>query len=62
MAGDEGTANTLEATPTWAVATVVFVLIVISIIIEYLLHLLHKYFHRLKRKSLIQALDKIKSG
>ncbi|KAH0985738.1 hypothetical protein GBA52_012915 [Prunus armeniaca] len=61
MAGGEETANTLEATPTWAVATVVFVLIVISIIIEYLLHLLHKYFHRLKRKSLIQALDKIKS-
>ncbi|KAM1004809.1 hypothetical protein EV1_004877 [Malus domestica] len=61
MAGDNGAASTLEATPTWAVATVVFVLIVVSTIIEYLLHLSHKYFHRLKRKALIQALDKIKS-
>lgn len=42
MAGDNEAASTLEATPTWAVATVVFVLIVVSTIIEYLLHLSHK--------------------
>ncbi|XVF25736.1 hypothetical protein REPUB_Repub13aG0239400 [Reevesia pubescens] len=59
MAGEE--TRTLETTPTWAVATVVFVLILISIFIEHLLHLLAKYFNKKRRKSLIQALDKIKS-
>ncbi|KAJ7968619.1 MLO-like protein [Quillaja saponaria] len=61
---EEGTSvleRTLERTPTWAVATICFFLIVISIIIEHLLHLLTKYFHKKRRKSLIQALDKIKS-
>ncbi|KAG8483317.1 hypothetical protein CXB51_022551 [Gossypium anomalum] len=52
---------TLESTPTWAVAVVVFVLISISICIEHLLHLLAKYFNKNRRKYLIQALDKIKS-
>ncbi|XVF40426.1 hypothetical protein PTKIN_Ptkin01aG0112500 [Pterospermum kingtungense] len=64
MAGEEATTSseeTLETTPTWAVATVVFVLILISIFLEYLLHLLAKYFNKKRRKSLIQALDKIKS-
>ncbi|KAB2007461.1 hypothetical protein ES319_D10G031800v1 [Gossypium barbadense] len=66
MAGEEETTTTssettLETTPTWAVATVVFVLILVSIFLEYLLHLLAKYFNKKRRKSLIQALDKIKS-
>ncbi|XP_021294038.1 MLO-like protein 12 isoform X1 [Herrania umbratica] len=64
MAGEEATTSsgtTLESTPTWAVATVVFVLILISIFIEHMLHLLAKYFNKKRRKSLIQALDKIKS-
>ncbi|WRX27073.1 Mlo-related protein - like 10 [Theobroma cacao] len=46
MAGEEATTSsgtTLERTPTWAVATVVFVLILISIFIEHMLHLLAKY-------------------
>ncbi|KAJ9168785.1 hypothetical protein P3X46_020275 [Hevea brasiliensis] len=53
--------RTLDTTPTWAVATVCFILILLSIIIEYLLHLLAKYFNKKRRKALIQALDKIKS-
>ncbi|KAG7962393.1 hypothetical protein I3843_09G064500 [Carya illinoinensis] len=64
MVEEEVTTNverTLEATPTWAVATVCFVLILSSILIEQLLHLLAKYFSKKRRKSLIQALDKIKS-
>lgn len=66
MADEEETTTTssettLETTPTWAVATVVFLLIVVSIFLEYLLHLLAKYFNKKRRKSLIQALDKIKS-
>ncbi|XP_062161594.1 MLO-like protein 12 isoform X2 [Alnus glutinosa] len=53
--------RTLEITPTWAVATVCFFLILISILIEQLLHLIGKYFTKKRRKPLIQALDKIKS-
>ncbi|KAJ6767037.1 MLO-LIKE PROTEIN [Salix purpurea] len=52
---------TLEQTPTWAVATVCFFLIFISIFIEYLLHLLAKYFSKKRRTYLIQALSKIKT-
>lgn len=36
--------RTFEATPTWVVATVCFVLILISILIEQLLHLLELFF------------------
>ncbi|XP_062013070.1 MLO-like protein 12 [Rosa rugosa] len=63
MAGEEvsSESTTLESTPTWAVATVCFVLIFISILIEHLLHLLAHYFNKIRRKSLILALDKIKS-
>jgi hypothetical protein len=43
MAG-EGEAKSLEETPTWAVATVCFFLILISIFIEHLLHLLAKVY------------------
>ncbi|EEF39797.1 Protein MLO, putative [Ricinus communis] len=53
--------RTLQTTPTWAVATVCFILIFISITIEQLLHLLAKYFNKKRRSSLIKALDKIKS-
>ncbi|XP_059670303.1 MLO-like protein 12 [Cornus florida] len=61
MAEETTELATLEYTPTWAVATVCFVLISVSILIEYCLHLLTKYFNKKRRKSLIQALDKIKS-
>ncbi|XP_023899807.1 MLO-like protein 12 [Quercus suber] len=64
MAEEEATTTletTLEFTPTWAVATVCFILILVSILLEHLLNLLGKYFNRKRRKSLIQALDKIKS-
>ncbi|XP_059438469.1 MLO-like protein 12 [Corylus avellana] len=53
--------RTLQITPTWAVATVCFFLILISILIEKSLCRLGKYFTKKRRKSLIQALDKIKS-
>ncbi|KAH7837107.1 hypothetical protein Vadar_009673 [Vaccinium darrowii] len=65
MANDEAELSTsswsLEFTPTWAVASVCFVLIALSLLIEYGLHLLAKYFKKQRRKSLIQTLDKIKS-
>ncbi|XP_062095791.1 MLO-like protein 6 [Humulus lupulus] len=63
MGGEDSSTRetTLETTPTWAVATVCFVLILVSIIIEQLLHLLAKYFNKKRKKSLLEALDKIKS-
>ncbi|KAE7995768.1 hypothetical protein FH972_000537 [Carpinus fangiana] len=53
--------RTLEITPTWAVATVCFFLILVSILIEKSLFRLGKYFTKKRRKSLIRVLDKIKS-
>lgn len=48
MAGDvettTATVATLETTPTWAVASVCFVLITLSILVEHGLHLLSKVF------------------
>ncbi|CAL5412276.1 unnamed protein product [Camellia sinensis] len=61
MSGEAGL-RSLEDTPTWAVATVCFVLISSSLLIEYVLLLLSKYFNKKRRKSLFQALDKIKSA
>ncbi|KAL9146318.1 hypothetical protein ABFS82_13G102400 [Erythranthe guttata] len=62
MAGESGGESaTLETTPTWAVATVCLVLIAVSILIEHGLHLLAKYLGKKRRKSLLQALNRIKS-
>lgn len=41
MAGGGG-GRSLEQTPTWAVAVVCFVLVAISIVIEYIIHLIGK--------------------
>lgn len=57
MAAEEGS---LERTPTWAVAGVCFILIVISIITERIIHLLSQFFKK-KRKSLYHALYKVQS-
>ncbi|KAL3753921.1 hypothetical protein ACJRO7_001204 [Eucalyptus globulus] len=60
MAG--GTAGgSLEQTPTWAVAVVCFVLVLISIIIEYIIHLIGKWLTKRHKKALYEALEKIKS-
>ncbi|XP_030460114.2 MLO-like protein 12 [Syzygium oleosum] len=53
--------RTLESTPMWAVATVCFVLIFVSVFLEHLIHLLAQYLQSKRKRSLIQALDKIKS-
>ncbi|XP_060195303.1 MLO-like protein 12 [Lycium barbarum] len=58
---NSSSAITLETTPTWAVAVVCFILITISILIEHALHVLAKYFNKKRRKSLIQAIDNVKS-
>ncbi|KAL2485705.1 MLO-like protein 12 [Abeliophyllum distichum] len=60
MAGAGG-GRTLEQTPTWAVAVVCFVLVAISIIIEYIIHLIAKWLKSKHKNALYEALEKIKS-
>ncbi|GFZ10550.1 seven transmembrane MLO family protein [Actinidia rufa] len=61
MAKYEGD-RSLEETPTWAVAIVcaVFV-IVVSILIEHGIHSLGKWFQKRQNKAMIEALEKIKA-
>ncbi|XP_047317275.1 MLO-like protein 12 [Impatiens glandulifera] len=59
MAVESG--GSLEVTPTWAVATVCFVLISLSLLIEYIFHLLSKLFQAKRKKSLLRALELVKS-
>ncbi|CAI0411738.1 unnamed protein product [Linum tenue] len=61
MAGGSNMERTLEETPTWAVAAVCFVLVVISIFIEQLIHLAHKWLHKLHKPALVEALEKVKA-
>ncbi|KAK3206036.1 hypothetical protein Dsin_020082 [Dipteronia sinensis] len=53
--------RSLEQTPTWAVAAVCFGLVLISIIIEYIIHLIGKWFQKKHKRALYEALEKIKS-
>ncbi|KAL5784955.1 hypothetical protein ACOSQ2_007347 [Xanthoceras sorbifolium] len=52
--------TTLEYTPTWVVAVVCTVIVVISLAVERLLHYLGKFLKRKKQKPLFEALQKIK--
>ncbi|KAF8042563.1 hypothetical protein BT93_A1024 [Corymbia citriodora subsp. variegata] len=60
MAGGSA-GRSLEQTPTWAVAVVCFVLVLISIIIEYIIHLIGEWLTKRHKKALYEALEKIKS-
>ncbi|KAG4988693.1 hypothetical protein JHK85_031676 [Glycine max] len=60
MAGGSGGRN-LEETPTWAVSAVCFVLILISIIIEHIIHLIGKWLKKKHKTALYESLEKIKS-
>ncbi|KAA8518774.1 hypothetical protein F0562_016452 [Nyssa sinensis] len=51
----------LEETPTWAVAVVCFVLLAISITIEFILHLIGKWLKKKNKRALYEALEKIKA-
>ncbi|KAL9244092.1 hypothetical protein vseg_017901 [Gypsophila vaccaria] len=50
----------LDQTPTWAVAAVCAVIVIISIFLESGLHHIGKYFHKNHKKALFEALEKIK--
>lgn len=60
MAG-ASTGRSLEETPTWAVAVVCFFLVLISIIIEHVIHLVGKWLKKRHKRALYEALEKIKS-
>ncbi|XP_010253610.1 PREDICTED: MLO-like protein 6 [Nelumbo nucifera] len=60
MAGAGG-GRSLEETPTWAVAVVCFLLVLISVIIEHIIHLIGKWLTAKHKRALYEALEKIKS-
>ncbi|KAG4125185.1 hypothetical protein ERO13_D10G082700v2 [Gossypium hirsutum] len=56
----EEESNSLEFTPTWVVAAVCFIIVLISIIAERCLHRLGKYLKHKKQDALFEALQKLK--
>ncbi|XP_044504371.1 MLO-like protein 6 [Mangifera indica] len=57
--GSEG--RSLEETPTWAVAVVCFILVLISIFIEHIIHLIGSWLKKKHKRALYESLEKIKS-
>ncbi|KDP25722.1 hypothetical protein JCGZ_23943 [Jatropha curcas] len=51
----------LGDTPTWAVAVVCLVMIAVSIFIEHIFHLAEKWFKKMHKPALVEALEKIKA-
>ncbi|URD96659.1 hypothetical protein MUK42_31837 [Musa troglodytarum] len=58
--GGEGHSRELDETPTWAVASVCAVIILISILLEKGLHHLGQWFTERRKKAMFEALEKIK--
>ncbi|OWM81165.1 MLO protein homolog 1-like [Punica granatum] len=59
--GSGGGGKPLQETPTWAVAVVCAVFVIVSVFIEHGIHLLGKWFRKRQKKALIEALEKIKA-
>eukprot|EP01018_Ginkgo_biloba_P040637 Gb_40309 [translate_table: standard] len=59
--GGGGDSRSLEQTPTWAVAVVCLGFILVSILIEQAIHLIGKALRKRHKKSLNEALEKIKA-
>ncbi|KAI4317050.1 hypothetical protein L6164_024961 [Bauhinia variegata] len=57
--GDAG-GRQLDKTPTWAVALVCAIIVLISIILEKVIHRCAKMFEERQKKALLEALEKIK--
>ncbi|KAJ0974509.1 hypothetical protein J5N97_016474 [Dioscorea zingiberensis] len=60
MAGNAGD-RSLKETPTWAVALVCAVMVIISVAMEHGLHSLGKWFQKRQKKAMNEALEKIKA-
>ncbi|KAF7092698.1 hypothetical protein CFC21_095156 [Triticum aestivum] len=59
MAGGRGKAKPLEFTPTWIVASVCSIIVIISLLFERLLHRLGKRLKKSQKKPLYEALLKV---
>nr|WDE40436.1 mildew resistance locus O [Manihot esculenta] len=57
---DTSKERSLGETPTWAVAVVCLVMIAISIFIEKVIHFIEKWFKKIHKPALVEALEKIK--
>ncbi|XP_072963333.1 MLO protein homolog 1-like isoform X3 [Typha angustifolia] len=60
MAGNPGD-RSLKETPTWAVAVVCAVIVIISVMMEHGIHRLGKWFQKRQKKAMSEALEKIKA-
>ncbi|KAJ0968865.1 hypothetical protein J5N97_021742 [Dioscorea zingiberensis] len=61
MAGSSEGERSLKETPTWAVAVVCAVMVLISVAMEHGLHSLGKWFQKRQKKAMNEALEKIKA-
>ncbi|TVU48521.1 hypothetical protein EJB05_08159, partial [Eragrostis curvula] len=61
MAGGGGGGRDLPETPTWAVALVCAVIVILSVAMEHGLHKLGHWFHTRQKKAMREALEKIKA-
>ncbi|CAK8569203.1 unnamed protein product [Lathyrus sativus] len=59
--GGGGDQRQLDVTPTWAVAAVCAVIVIISILLEKLIHKFATVFEERKKHALLEALEKIKA-
>ncbi|KAG8662922.1 hypothetical protein MANES_01G156800v8 [Manihot esculenta] len=60
-ASSDSTQRKLDQTPTWAVASVCAVMIIISILVEKVLHKLGTWLTERHKRALFEALEKVKS-
>ncbi|KAK9928454.1 hypothetical protein M0R45_025589 [Rubus argutus] len=61
MAGGGSAGRELDQTPTWALAGVCFIIIIISIVLEKVLHMIGHWFEHRKKAGLLEALEKVKA-
>ncbi|KAF3338208.1 MLO-like protein 8 [Carex littledalei] len=62
MAGsNSGETRELSETPTWAVALICAVMIVISLLLDKGLHHIGEWFHKKNKNALVEALEKVKN-
>jgi mlo protein len=59
--GGGGNTRELDQTPTWAVASVCGVIVLISILLEKGLHHVGEFFSHRKKKAMVEALEKVKA-
>ncbi|CAL0311459.1 unnamed protein product [Lupinus luteus] len=57
---ENGKIRSLDATPTWAVATVITIMVSLSFMFQITLEKFGKWLDRTKRKSMLSALEKVK--